>query len=99
MAKRKGERENLINGKPVVGASGAAAILTRRAKEMGFNRKYSRDTIYRHYSDGKLIPAIETPSGNLYYVEDIEKLPINPNIGKRGKEQAGEEDEGLTNAA
>lgn len=99
MAKRKRKGENLINGKAVVGASGAAAILTRRAKEMGFNRRYSRDTIYRHYSEGSLIPALETPSGNLYYVEDIEKLPINPNIGKRGKAQADEEDTDLSDAA
>lgn len=85
MTKRKREQDLTIDGKPVVGASKAAQILTRRAKEMGYDRRYSRDTIYRHYVEGTLKAAMETPSGNLYFAEDVEKLPINPNIGRSNK--------------
>lgn len=87
---RKEEKAVFINGRQVVGAIRAAQILTERAKQMGYDRKYSRDTIYRHFISGKLVPAAETPAGNLYYVEDIESLPISPQVGKRGKHTSEE---------
>src|SRR6202022_157683 len=79
--------ETLINGRPVVGGSAAAAILTERARAQGSNRTYSRDNIYRHYRNGRLKAAVEGASANLYYREDIENLPISPGTGKRSASQ------------
>lgn len=87
MSSRTNGKEIYVNGKLVVGAMKAADILTEKAKKQGSTRKYSRDTIYRHYTGGKIKPAMETPAGNLYYVEDIEALPISPERGKRSKNQ------------
>lgn len=83
--KDKAAKEIYVNGKRVVGAIKAAAILTEKAKRHGSDRVYSRDTIFRHYDNGSLTPAMETPAGNLYYVEDIEALPISPERGRPNK--------------
>lgn len=87
MSNRKKKELVRVNGKPAVGVIDAARILSQRAKEKGVDRTYSRDTIYKRYKDGLLVPAIETPAGNLYYVEDIEKIEINPHIGKKSKSE------------
>lgn len=87
MSNRKKNEPIEVNGKAAVGGIDAARILSQKAKEKGIDRTYSRDTIYKRYRDGLLVPAIETPAGNLYYVEDIEKIEINPHIGKKSKSE------------
>lgn len=81
MGKRTKDVPQYLNGRRVVGAKGAAAILTRRAHDLGIPRTYSRDTIYRDYRLGKLIAAVEAPAGNIYYVDDVEAVPISPHVG------------------
>lgn len=87
MSNRKTKEPIQVNGKPVVGGIEAARILSQKAKEKGIDRTYSRDTIYKRYREGLLIPAIETPAGNLYYVEDIEKIEIDPRLGRKSKSE------------
>ncbi len=93
MSSRKDGKEVYINGKRVIGVIEAARRLTERARLLGSDRVYSRDTIYRHYANGTLTPALETQAGNLYYEEDIDALPIRPHIGKRGKSRGNDEDD------
>ena len=83
MSNRKQKEPIQVDGKPVVGVMEAARILSRKAREKGVDRIYSRDSIYRRYKEGTLKPAMETPAGNLYFVEDIEKIEIAPHVGKR----------------
>lgn len=89
MSNRKQKKETYIDGKRVVGVSEAARILTQRARAMGSNRTYSRDAVYQWYSRGILKAAAEASSGNLYFVEDIEALPIDPARGKRSGTKGG----------
>lgn len=85
MSNRKTKEPIQVNGRSVVGAVEAARILSKKAKDKGIERTYSRDTIYKRYEKGLLVPAIETPAGNLYYVEDIEKIEIAPKVGRKSK--------------
>ena len=87
MSNRKQKKDAYIDGKRVVGGIEAARILTARAKAMGSERTYSRDAVYQWYHRGILKAAAETPSGNLYFVEEIEALPINPTLGKKSRAQ------------
>ena len=92
MGRRKERnQEKCINGRRVVGASEAAQRLTERARALGYDREYSRDTIYLHYTSGRLIPVLQANSGNLYYLDDIDALPMSPQIGKPGRKKAGED--------
>ncbi len=91
MSKRKEEKPTIVNGKPAVGAQEAARLLSERAAAMGFTRNYSRNAIFRLYQRGKLVAAVEAEAGNLYYLEDVEQLPIKPQVGRQSKKssQAG----------
>ena len=71
----------MIDGRAATTVSGAQKILTARAKTLGFNREYSRDAVYRLLIDQKL-HAIRTPSANYYFVDELEKVPINPGVGR-----------------
>jgi hypothetical protein len=87
--KQKGDVQDIIviNGRAATTVRGAQKILTERAKALGSDREYSRDTVYRLLVDQK-IEAIPTPSANYYFVEDLESVPITPKVGRRGKGKA-----------
>jgi hypothetical protein len=86
LGKRKRHIERtIIDGKPAVGAQEAADYLSKRAAAMGIPRTYTRNAVFRLYDRGILKAAVEAPGGNLYWVEDLDKLKISPQVGRPSK--------------
>jgi hypothetical protein len=81
-----------INGKKAASTSGAIAILQEFT---GY--KYSRDSIYRMYLDGK-IEGVRTDVANYYYIDSLERageslkaLVPPPGKNRRGRRKKGEQ--------
>ena len=79
-----------MDGNPddLITASEVAKIWNKRAKAMGYDRRYTRRSVNVRRETRKtaraniLKPAQETPLGNLYRREDAWKHPIQPQIGR-----------------
>lgn len=78
-----------MQGNPddLITASEVAAIWNERAKEMGYEKKYTRRSINVRREKGthKIVPAQHTRLGNLYRRGDAWKHPIRPDLGPKLK--------------
>lgn len=80
------EEEELLTSSEV------AEIWNARAREAGFNRKYTRRSVNYHCthppSDPALKPAKVTKLGNFFTRKQAEEFPIEPERGRKPLDEA-----------
>ena len=73
------------HGDDLITASEVADIWNIRAKAMGYTKRYTRRSVNVRRTKGTqlLVPAQETPLGNLYHRSDAWNYPIRPERGRK----------------